>query len=204
MTDLKKLHTDLINAKEAYTKCIEDIHKKSKEISDVNLEITRLKSRVTEIQRQLDNMKKGIGLIPVSADEFTSLKNELEDNSNKLHNLTDLLPIHELELKGLNKLRMSESSREREILSKMTEIFANEAASDVAISADSKLKELTYVVLAQFGFHFSGRPDDYDTLYKQIGEKICKNLFTTDTGSVVLPTAEEAMTNRDLLIENLV
>lgn len=203
MNDLNILHIEYINKKEINKKITEDKHQKSKVISDTKLEITRIRSRIVEIERVLNNTRKGIG-IHVSSDEFTSFKDELEDKNNKLQNSINLLPVHEAELKNLIQENINSSCSERDILHQITTIFADEAVNDLVIMANDKLKELTYTVLAQYGNSFTNRLEEYDDLYKKIGEKLCKQLFTSNTNLTALPTVEQAINERNLLVESLV
>jgi len=200
MSNLKKLHTDLINATEACAKGVEDRSQKAKEVSDVKLELTEVKSRIIDIERTLNNARKGIGL-PVSVDEFSALKVELEDKKNKLENLTDIIPLHETELKNKSQQCHYNTKIKGDLLSEITNGFATEAASELAITLDSKLKELVYMLLADYGSNWTG--SDNEDIYKKVGEALCKQLFSTATGSVTLPTAKKAIAERDLLIENL-
>jgi len=200
MSNLKKLHTNLISAKEACAKGVENRSQKAKEVSDLKLELTEIKSRVIDIERILSNVRKGIGLA-VSVDEFSALKVELEDKTNKLENLTDIMPLHESELKTKSKQCHYNTKIEGDLLSELTNGFAKEAASELATTLGIKLKELVHMLLADYGSNLTGSDNEY--IYKKVGEALCKQLFTTGTGLVTLPTAKKAIAERDLLIENL-
>ena len=65
MYNLEKLHSDYIKAKAEYAQGVIDLQQKSKEVSGLKRDITEIKSRSREIQRDLDNTRKGVG-IPVN------------------------------------------------------------------------------------------------------------------------------------------
>jgi len=202
MKELKELQADLSSAREAYKKCELNIKDKSEEINRLNLELSELSSRATDVARLLNNAKKGIGM-SLSMDELTSLKKELEDKNNRIHELKEFIPLMKNSLSTLKGTSTGNSRHIRSIKDQITNIIADKAAEDIVYTSSIKLKELTHTSMALYGSSYTGKPEHINSLYKQIGERICKQLFNNENESSALPSIQQSMTERDGLIENL-
>jgi len=202
MKELKELQADLSSAREAYKKCELNIKDKSEEINRLNLELSELSSRATDVARLLNNAKKGIGM-SLSMDELTSLKKELEDKNNRIHELKEFIPLMKNSLSTLKGTSTGNSRHIRSIKDQITNIIADKAAEDIVYTSSIKLKELTHTSMALYGGSYTGKAEDKNGLYQQIGERICKQLFNNENESSALPSIQQSMTERDGLIENL-
>ena len=202
MNNLKKRHQDYLNAQEERAQCNLNNQKLTTKINELDQEITELIPRIEEIGRSLKNMDKGMGIV-LSADEIFSLKKELDDKKSRLFDLREVLPMQQQSLVISKEDRLSLSRSTTAIVNDITDLMVDHLVSDLVDSASDKLKKITFATLSQHGFTFTGKPEAYDILYKQIGEKICNKLFASVNGSVALPTIEDAIIERDLLIENL-
>jgi len=201
MKNLEKLKAELSSARQAYKKCEINIKDTTEQLNSLNLEVSELTPRATEVARLLDNAKKGI--IGLSLDELTSLKKELEDKNIRIQELKEFIPVMKNSLYKLNGTSTGNSRHVRSIKDQVTDIIADKAAAEIATTSTVKLKELTYTSMSLYGVSFTGTTKDINNLYQKIGERLCKQLFTTENESLVLPTIVESLADRDLLLDSL-
>ena len=200
MKDLEKLQAELSRAIETHAKCQENIKDKSEEINNLNLELSELSPRATEVARLLDNSKKGIGM-SLSMDEFTSLKKELEDKNIRIQDLKEFIPMMKVSLSDMNSQSQGNSRQVRFCKDQITDILADKVAAEIALQYKDKLTELLHSEMALGGLTFISA--DFYYLYGKIGERIFKQIYNNENKSFVLPTIHQAISERDLLLDNL-
>jgi len=203
MENLDKLHTDYLKVKAESEQATLDFHKKQEEVSELKQQIDDTKVRVVEIERFLNNAKKGIG-VSLSTEEFLSLKKELPDKKIMLGDMQDLLFAQNNALKMMSSDRSSLSRRVNTLKEEITEIIATQAAIEIAEIANDKLRLMINMILANM--NFLGRGIEFrDVLSGQIGNKLCQQLFAVNGSSsgIELPQTGEAISARDSLIDAL-
>ena len=202
MNDLEKLQANLSLAIETYEECEESIKDKTAEVNLLSQELSELNHRADEVARLLSNAKKYTHM-SLSMDELTSLKKELEDKNERIQELKEFIPLMKNSLSTLKGTSTGNSRHIRSIKDQITNIIADKAAEDIVYTSSIKLKELTHTSMALYGSSYTGKPEHINSLYKQIGERICKQLFNNENESSALPSIQQSMTERDGLIENL-
>ena len=202
MNDLEKLHANLIRAEETHATCIENAQQKTEEFNNLKFEMSDLKARLVEVDRLLSNAKKGIG-ISLSIDELTSLKKESSETSSRIDDLGDFIPMTQNTITEINSSSTGASRHVRSLKDEITNIFADKAAAEVVSLSSVGLKDLLHTSMSLYGFNFTGRPKDTNDLYLKIGERLCKQLFTSENEYFALPTIQQSMAERDGMIEKL-
>ena len=202
MNDINKLHAEYSKAKDDYSQHDVNINKKNDDVSDIKARLIEINERIPEIDRLLNDSKKGVGLI-LSTDELTSLTREHKEEKTELLELNDVLGMQNNALKTLKNnasYRYSLGCARQRI----TEALAAQAVSEIAVRDPDKLKKFMHLVLSQQDPRLSAA-GNYEAFFKQVGEQLCNQVFTAkDSSTVVLPTLIQAMSERDVLVENLV
>jgi len=202
MNDLEKLQANLSLAIETYEECEESIKDKTAEVNLLSQELSELNHRADEVARLLSNAKKYTHM-SLSMDELTSLKKELEDKNERIQELKEFIPLMKNSLSTLKGSSTGNSRYVRNIKDHITDIIADKAAAEIATASTVKLKTLTHASMSLYGFSFTGRPQEINDLYQKIGERLCKQLFTSENESMTLPTIQQSMAERQLLLDNL-
>lgn len=202
MNDLEKLHTDLIGAEENYSVCMVNAQQKTEELNNLKVELSNLKDRLVKVSGLLSNAKKGIG-ISLSTDELIALKKELSEASGRIDDLSELIPMVQNTINNMNSGNVYASRHIRTIKDQITNIIADKAAEEVVSLSSTKLKELTHTSMSLYGYSFTGNAENINDLYKRIGERLCKQLFNNENDSLVLPTIQQSLAERDGMLEKL-
>jgi len=197
MNTINERHSDYLKIKQSKAECNLEIKRKNDSLLSLNNEMTELSLSISEHERSLSNAKKGMGT-GLSSDELITLKKALESNQIRLSDLLEITAIEKQSLANSKSANMNFSLSARHLVNDLSQLIAENSASDLVIDSPKKLKELALIELSAQGMSFKGRPDDYDEVYRAMGKKIFEKLFTEGS-----PTIEQAMEERDLLIENL-
>lgn len=201
MNNINQLHADYLKAKDACSQESLKIQEKTNELNGVKQNISILDDRLTEVNRLLSNAKKGIGKT-LSSDEFISLRKESNDGEHTLVGLRDFLNIQNNTLTCMKNDRGCRSQL-KHTKQKITEYLTDQAVNQLIKAEPGKFKDLMHTLLAQSDLRLDNA-QNYEILYKQIGQKLFNQVFTNEENSMLeLPSLSQAMVERDTLIEKL-
>jgi hypothetical protein len=202
MNDLQELNEKYLQQKQLVKQGNQDLIKINEEINQAKVQLLEVSERISEIDRLLSNAKNGIRQ-RLSAEEFLSLKSELNHKQIEMNNLNELIEINQYALREAGYQKRDSERAARDIAEDLSTMIAERAVKAIIMDNGDKLKEIAHATLAKHGFGFRGKNDDYDLFYKQVGKVICGQVFTDDSGSPARLKIEQAIAERDLLIEHL-
>jgi len=200
MSDLQKSYNYYIVAKENCERIKKDVRQKTEELNASKLELSELRPRLVEIDRIIDNARKGVKE-NLSMDELTSLKKESYDKHGRFNELIDFVQITKNSQGIITRQSISASANARLLKNKVTETIIDKAAAEAVSSSTVSLKDLTHTAMSLHGLNFKNA--DRYVLYQKIGEAICNQLFISKNDCLALPSIQQSISKTDLLLDNL-
>jgi len=200
MNNINQLHADFLKAQDNRSQEQLKIKEKTDELNGVKQTISDLNEKLTKVNHLLSNANKGVG-DPLSSEKFVSLKKESNEGKETLTELNEFLILQNNILSSMISNTRCRSNLKM-VVEKITEELAEQYANNIKHAAFDDLKAFMHTTLTQQDLNLSNK-SFYDVFYYQIGKRLCKHVFTSDDGSVELPTIEKSYPERDILIENI-